>query len=104
MPKKKRCKKCQGFCKIAFDYDRDEFVWECLNCWSRFSKRKTKPPESRILEAGGILIDMPGAKPAYQLGRKLIWIIPGQKQVLVGYAHNPDQQGVLMSLKSALEV
>lgn len=61
-------------------------------------------PQERIVKAGGKLVQVPGARPAYQIGERLIWVIPNDKEVLVGYANYPQQQGTMMSLKYALRV
>lgn len=60
--------------------------------------------ENRIIKAGGMKVQPQGRAEAWQVGRRLIWLNCGNgSQVLVGYAHNPDQQGVIMSLTKALE-
>lgn len=58
----------------------------------------------RIQRAGGVLVKVPGRRDAWRVGSRLIWLIPSQRNVLVGYLHNPDQQGTLMSLSQALSV
>ena len=60
--------------------------------------------EEKILKKGGVLVEVPGRRKAYQIGQKLIRIIPGQTQVLVGYASDPDSQGVPMPLTKALAI
>jgi hypothetical protein len=57
---------------------------------------------NQLLRANAQKVSVAGARDAWQVGSKLIWIIEGQSKVLVGYANNPQAQGVLMSLKTAI--
>lgn len=60
--------------------------------------------EQRIISSGGVKVKPKGRADAWQVGDRLIWLGCGRgSQVLVGYVHNPDQQGVIMSLTQALK-
>ena len=58
-----------------------------------------------IKKAGGIKVKPEGRAEAYQIGSKLIWLGCGNgKQVMLGYAHNPQQTGMILSLSAALKI
>jgi UDP-N-acetylmuramyl tripeptide synthase len=58
--------------------------------------------EQRLVKAGAVEVSIKGQRNCFQLGSKLIR--PCGKKVYVGYAHNPDQMGVLMSVRQAISL
>lgn len=60
--------------------------------------------DEKIKAAGGVKVHPPGCRPCWQLGDRLIWTACGNGiQVMVGYAANPTQSGVLMYISTALK-
>jgi hypothetical protein len=62
----------------------------------------TTAKETKLKALGATKVPVKGCRDAWSLNGKLIWFIPGQSKVLVGYAHAPHIQGTMMSFKAAI--